>query len=84
MTTAEKAATESYPRPLGATWDGKGVNFSLFSTPATRVEIGLFTHMLGEAAAITFPLCDFGRKPTQKEQVGGLGVACSLGCTAGV
>jgi glycogen debranching enzyme GlgX len=28
--------------PLGATWDGKGVNFALFSANATRVEVCLF------------------------------------------
>ena len=30
------------PFPLGATWDGAGVNFSLFSENATRVELCLF------------------------------------------
>jgi isoamylase len=30
------------PFPLGATWDGYGVNFALFSTHATRVELCLF------------------------------------------
>lgn len=33
---------EGSPSPLGATWDGKGVNFSLFSAHATKVEICLF------------------------------------------
>ena len=28
--------------PLGATWDGKGVNFALFSEHATGVELCLF------------------------------------------
>lgn len=28
--------------PLGATWDGLGVNFALFSAHATRVELCLF------------------------------------------
>ncbi|HEU4682230.1 MAG TPA: hypothetical protein VFS51_10815, partial [Gemmatimonadales bacterium] len=28
--------------PLGATWDGTGTNFSLFSEHATRVELCLF------------------------------------------
>jgi isoamylase len=32
------------PFPLGATWDGEGVNFSLFSENATRVELCLFDH----------------------------------------
>ena len=30
------------PQPLGATWDGRGVNFALFSAHATRVELCLF------------------------------------------
>ena len=31
-----------WPAPLGATWDGKGVNFALFSAHAERVELCLF------------------------------------------
>jgi isoamylase len=30
------------PMPLGATYDGKGVNFALFSAHATRIELCLF------------------------------------------
>src|SRR5947209_5587890 len=30
------------PYPQGATWDGTGVNFSLYSENATRVELCLF------------------------------------------
>ena len=30
------------PYPLGATWDGEGVNFALFSENATAVELCLF------------------------------------------
>jgi isoamylase len=30
------------PYPLGATWDGKGVNFALFSANAERVDLCLF------------------------------------------
>ena len=30
------------PYPLGATWDGEGVNFGLFSEHAERVELCLF------------------------------------------
>ena len=33
---------EGRPFPLGATWDGLGVNFALFSANATKVEICLF------------------------------------------
>ena len=34
--------SEGLPWPLGATWDGLGVNFALFSANATRVELCLF------------------------------------------
>ncbi|MBK1658479.1 glycogen debranching protein GlgX [Paracraurococcus ruber] len=33
---------EGSPFPLGATWDGLGVNFALFSANATKVELCLF------------------------------------------
>src|SRR3954464_10776390 len=33
---------EGKPFPLGATWDGLGVNFALFSANATKVELCLF------------------------------------------
>ncbi len=33
---------EGLPFPRGATWDGKGVNFALFSAHATKVEVCLF------------------------------------------
>jgi isoamylase len=33
------------PYPLGATWDGAGVNFALFSEHATKVELCLFNNV---------------------------------------
>ncbi len=33
---------EGLPYPRGASWDGKGVNFALFSANATKVEVCLF------------------------------------------
>jgi isoamylase len=44
-------------QPLGATWDGQGVNFALYSRNATRVELCLFDAANGsvEAARITMP-----------------------------
>lgn len=30
------------PYPLGATWDGEGVNFALYSDNATAIELCLF------------------------------------------
>ncbi|WP_395063312.1 glycogen debranching protein GlgX [Paraburkholderia silvatlantica] len=41
----KKTATrivEGQPFPLGATWNGRGVNFALFSANATKVELCLF------------------------------------------
>src|ERR1700710_2205057 len=34
--------TEGKPFPLGATWDGLGVNFAIFSAHAEKVELCLF------------------------------------------
>ncbi|HEX2828556.1 MAG TPA: glycogen debranching protein GlgX [Burkholderiales bacterium] len=41
-TVRRSRVTEGLPDPLGATWDGLGVNFALFSANATRVELCLF------------------------------------------
>ena len=32
------------PSPLGATWDGEGTNFAVFSEHATAVDLCLFDH----------------------------------------
>jgi glycogen operon protein len=37
-----RRARPGAPYPLGATWDGRGVNFALFSEHATAVELCLF------------------------------------------
>ena len=34
---------EGRPFPLGATWDGIGVNFAIFSAHATKVELCIFS-----------------------------------------
>ncbi|GAA0582858.1 glycogen debranching protein GlgX [Craurococcus roseus] len=41
-TGARSRVQEGRPFPLGATWDGLGVNFALFSANATKVELCLF------------------------------------------
>ncbi len=41
-TTHDIRIVEGSPFPLGATWDGEGVNFALFSANATKVELYLF------------------------------------------
>ena len=40
--TARISVREGLPYPRGASWDGKGVNFALFSANATKVEVCLF------------------------------------------
>ena len=42
MATHASRLREGLPYPRGATWDGKGVNFALFSANATKVEVCLF------------------------------------------
>ena len=44
------------PSPLGATWDGVGVNFAIFSEHATRVELCLFDSPEDEVESVTIPL----------------------------
>jgi isoamylase len=47
-----------HPYPLGATWDGRGVNFSLFSENATGVDLCLFDAPDGrESRRIPLPEC---------------------------
>ncbi|HVG49804.1 MAG TPA: glycogen debranching protein GlgX [Rubellimicrobium sp.] len=42
-TLSHGAIVGGCPDPLGATWDGEGVNFALFSQHATRVTLCLFS-----------------------------------------
>ncbi|MGH7075763.1 MAG: glycogen debranching protein GlgX [Stellaceae bacterium] len=42
MTQIGHRLKEGLPHPRGATWDGKGTNFALFSANATKVEVCLF------------------------------------------
>src|SRR4051794_11523223 len=46
------------PYPLGATWDGVGVNFALFSEHATRVELYLFDSRSAESESVTIELTE--------------------------
>jgi len=41
---ARNRLSEGQPFPLGANWDGLGVNFALFSANATKVELCLFDY----------------------------------------
>jgi isoamylase len=44
--------------PLGATWDGAGVNFALFSEHATKVELCLFDSHESTAESHRITLCE--------------------------
>jgi isoamylase len=46
---------EGLPRPMGASWNGEGVNFSLFSAHATRVEVCLYGPTGQETARFDLP-----------------------------
>jgi glycogen operon protein len=45
-----------HPYPLGATWDGSGVNFALFSEHATTVELCLFGGRGGNEQMARIPM----------------------------
>jgi isoamylase len=47
------------PYPLGATWDGKGVNFALFSEHAAKVELCLFDAVDAKTEAHRIPLPEY-------------------------
>ncbi len=47
------------PYPLGATWDGVGVNFAIFSEHATRVELCLFDSIEDDVESVTIPLQEY-------------------------
>ena len=46
------------PYPLGATYDGVGTNFSLFSEVAERVELCLFDEHTGRERRLDMPEAD--------------------------
>ncbi len=50
------------PYPLGATWDGAGVNFALFSENGAKVELCLFDSVDAKSAACTV---EIGRQTDQ-------------------
>ncbi|MGN6547661.1 MAG: glycogen debranching protein GlgX [Aureliella sp.] len=44
------------PYPLGATWDGRGVNFALYSENATKVELCLFNSPEDTKESVRIPM----------------------------
>jgi glycogen operon protein len=55
MTDKELRVREGLPFPRGANWDGRGVNFSLFSANATKVELCLFDARGKEKHRVALP-----------------------------
>lgn len=51
-------AYPGHPYPLGATWDGKGVNFALYADNATGVELCLFNTQNEEKEAAKIKLAE--------------------------
>lgn len=54
MTLRHGSIEAGEPDPLGATWDGGGVNFAVFSQNATRIELCLFDET-GQEERIPLP-----------------------------
>ena len=46
------------PYPLGASWDGQGVNFAIFSEHATGVELCLFNHQDDAEESFKIPMSE--------------------------
>jgi isoamylase len=46
------------PAPLGATWDGTGVNFAIYSAHATAVELCLFDSPYSHKETVRLPLTE--------------------------
>ncbi|MFM7069844.1 MAG: hypothetical protein ACKOYM_10345, partial [Actinomycetes bacterium] len=56
MTTGALRVWPGRPYPLGATWDGAGTNFSVFSEGASQVELCLFDDA-GAETRVPLPEC---------------------------
>jgi len=53
---ASQGSSVGRPHPLGATWDGRGTNFALFSATAEKVELCLFDrHGRRETRRVVLP-----------------------------
>jgi isoamylase len=46
------------PYPLGANWDGTGINFAIFSAHATAVELCLFDSPFADKESVRLPLME--------------------------
>jgi len=60
------------PYPLGATWDGAGVNFAIFSEHATKVELCLFDSHIAGGERLSFnPVFGSGGNAGQRDFANG-------------
>ncbi len=58
MSTSQRRLDPGQPYPLGATWDGSGVNFAVFSAHAEKIELCLFdTSGKRELERLALPEC---------------------------
>ncbi|WP_235935012.1 glycogen debranching protein GlgX [Candidatus Laterigemmans baculatus] len=46
------------PYPLGATWDGRGVNFAIYSENATKIELCLFDSIESQKESVRIPVTE--------------------------
>src|SRR5450759_4966413 len=46
------------PNPMGASWDGQGVNFAIFSENATKVELCLFESAESKSESRRIPILE--------------------------
>ena len=58
MSSFPEKLDRGFPYPLGATWDGLGTNFAVFSANAERIELCLFDPSgRREIARLDLPEC---------------------------
>jgi glycogen operon protein len=54
-TRPRQRARTGRPFPLGATWDGRGVNFAVYSSIAEKIELCLYDHEHRETRRVELP-----------------------------
>ncbi|MBX3135691.1 glycogen debranching protein GlgX [Candidatus Obscuribacterales bacterium] len=59
LTERNLKVLQGAPYPLGATWDGNGVNFAIFSENATKVELCLFDSVDAQIESMRIELPEY-------------------------
>ena len=80
---AEYRLREGRPNLRGAAWDGDGVNFSLFSAHATRVELCLFDSTGGRELVPAILQSPYAERGILLRQNQGLSVTQTTNSAAG-